>query len=401
MQSPASPPPVASQTFFDDIKEYVDFDDDDARVLADLLPILEPHFTKISEHFYERILAHPRAHDAITGGHAQVERLKHTLSAWMRSGLVGPHDETFYERRARIGRVHVQIALPQQYMVTAMNVMRVDYRAVLRDHFEDTGRFAEVCDAVDRLFDLELAIMLQTYRIDSEERLRRRERLATIGQLAASIGHDLRNPLGVIESSLFILRRRIRDNEAALRHIEKISKQVGRCDRIVTDLLDMARNSPPKWQPIDFDVLVGEALEASRVPSQIQIECVVDDALHFEADPGLLQQALVNLVTNSVRALADASSQGHIRISAAPIMDRVSIRIEDNGPGFDANVLPLAFEPLVSTRAKGIGLGLALVKSVAERHGGEANAGNRNEGGAVVELLLPKTPPLVQNKEEA
>src|SRR5690606_34526861 len=151
-------------TFFADIKQYIGFDERDSAVLRTLEPYLEGHFVRIAEHFYERILAHPRAHAAITGGTEQVERLKKTLVDWMASGLRGPHDEVFYERRARIGRIHVQIGLPQQYMVTAMNVMRIDYRDVLRVAVSDCDALIDACSAVDRLFDLELAVMFQTYQ---------------------------------------------------------------------------------------------------------------------------------------------------------------------------------------------------------------------------------------------
>jgi hypothetical protein len=117
-------------TYFDDIKSYVGFTDEDAARLRALLPDAEPHFPRISEHFYECIQRHPKAHAALSGP-AQIERLKGTLVEWMRSGLAGPQDEAFFERRCRIGRVHVRINLPQQYMFTAMNVMRLDFREVV------------------------------------------------------------------------------------------------------------------------------------------------------------------------------------------------------------------------------------------------------------------------------
>ena len=378
-------------TFLADIKAYVGFGDAEVEVLQSLLPVIEPHFGDIAEHFYACILGHPRAHAAITGGTQQVERLKGSLRAWMDFGLRGPHDESFYERRARIGRVHVQIGLPQHYMVTAINVMRLDYRQVLEDSLHgDWARFTAASRAIDKLFDIELAIMLQTYRIDSEERLRRRERLATIGQLAASIGHDLRNPLGVIESSLFIMRRRIQSDERALRHLDKIAKQVQTCDRIVTDLLDMARNNPPKLAPIDIEGAFQDALSAVPKPPGVTVHRHIDRSCQLVADPGLLQQALVNVLTNAVRAITD---EGTLELRAEPAgAGMVCLSISDDGPGFDPAVLPIAFEPLVSTRAKGVGLGLALVKSVAERHGGQASAENRAQGGACVKVLLPSEP---------
>lgn len=375
-------------TFFADIKQYIGFDERDSAVLRTLEPYLEGHFVRIAEHFYERILAHPRAHAAITGGTEQVERLKKTLVDWMASGLRGPHDEVFYERRARIGRIHVQIGLPQQYMVTAMNVMRIDYRDVLRVAVSDCDALIDACSAVDRLFDLELAVMFQTYQTDSAERLRRRERLATIGQLAASIGHDLRNPLGVIESSLFILRRRPQADERTTKHLDKIAKQVQTCDRIVNDLLDMARNNPPRLENVALRELALEAAEQANAPHAIDLRIDIPDDLHAVVDRGLLQQALINLVSNAVRALQP--NGGRIGVEARETEHAIEFSVVDDGPGFDLDVLPLAFEPLVTTRAKGIGLGLALVKSIVERHGGHVRAYNPDVGGARIDISLPR-----------
>jgi len=376
-----------SPTFFEDIKQYIGFSDRDSSLLQTLRPRLEPHFERIADHFYERILAHPKAHAAITGGDEQVARLKRTLVEWMRSGLAGPHDETFYERRSRIGRIHLQIALPQQYMVTAMNVMRLDYRGVLRDVLEARDPFIEACNAVDCLFDLELAIMFQTYQADFAERLRRRERLATIGQLAASIGHDLRNPLGVIESSLFILGRRPQDDPRVTKHLDRIAKQVQTCGRIVNDLLDMARNQPPRLQSVSLAKLVADVAEQVPVPASVSVAFDVPAHPHVVLDPGLTQQALVNVLSNAVRALQPAG--GRIQVWARIDDDCVEITVVDDGPGFDPSIMPLAFEPLVTTRAKGIGLGLALVKSIIERHGGHVRGSNVATGGARIDIVLP------------
>jgi signal transduction histidine kinase len=285
----------------------------------------------------------------------------------------------------------VQIALPQQYMVTAIDVMRIDYRDVLeRELAGDLRRFARASAAVDRLLDIELAIMLHTFRVDSEERLRRRERLATVGQIAASIGHDLRNPLGVIESSVYLLRKRATGDEAAMRHVEKIAKQVATCGAIVADLLDLAREQPLKIARIEVQSAYAEAVAAVTVPADVRVVYDVPAGLAFEADPGLLQRALVNVVQNAVGALE--GRDGTITMTARAEPERVVMSVSDNGPGFDPAVLSHVFEPLVTTRTKGTGLGLALVKGVLERHGGEALADNVEGGGARVTLVFPATP---------
>ncbi|RMG12906.1 MAG: PAS domain S-box protein, partial [Deltaproteobacteria bacterium] len=174
--------------FLRDLFDYVDFGEEDARRLAEFLPAARPHFRRIAEHFYAKILEHPSAHAAIRGGPEQVERLKGTLVDWMESGLSGPHDDAWLARRRRIGRVHVRIELPQEYMFSAMNVVRRDFKAVVAE----TGPRApaearRLEEALDKLFDLELAIMLDTYREASEEALLKKERLAAIGEVIETV----------------------------------------------------------------------------------------------------------------------------------------------------------------------------------------------------------------------
>src|SRR5262249_17947775 len=161
---------------------------------------------------------HAEARKALVGGESQVGQLKVTLKQWMDSLLTGPWDEAYYERRARIGRVHVRIALPQHYMFGAMDVVRQEMLAGIVPAFRGADAHT-VRGALDKILDLELAIMLHTYREDLIAQQAKHERLATFGQLVGSIGHELRNPLGVIESSLYILRGRIGEDERARKHV--------------------------------------------------------------------------------------------------------------------------------------------------------------------------------------
>src|SRR3954470_24117299 len=252
-----------SVTFFDNIKSYVGFTEDSSAALRELHPVAQPFFARIVDDFYARIDAHPDARAAITGGPAQIERLKQTLIRWLDTMLLGPQDQAYYEMRARIGRIHVGIALPQHFMFTAMDRIRVQLLDVVRANIAAAASAQRIATALNQILDLELAIMLETYREDLVQKNRDAERLATIGQFAASIGHELRNPLGVIDSSLFLRRQHLPAGCAAVpgvaKHLARIEREVLRASKTINDVLDLARDRPPQRQRTELRRLVDSA----------------------------------------------------------------------------------------------------------------------------------------------
>lgn len=381
-------------TLFQSLKTYVGFTDDSSAALRELHPVAQPFFARIVDDFYSAIEAHPDASAAITGGAAQIERLKQTLISWLDKMLLGPHDEAYYELRARIGRIHVRIALPQQYMFTAMDRIRVHLLDVVRANIADAAETQRVATALNQIIDLELAIMLETYREDLVEKNRSAERLATIGQFGASIGHELRNPLGVIESSLFLLRQYLTPEAATSRnvtkHLDRIANEVTRANKTINDILDLARNRPPHRKRTDVRTLIDGAVRASSLPAAIAVEIVTPAAgLAIEVDPDQMRQVLVNLLTNAAQAMPGG---GRVRVEWEPALDGgvTRLRVCDDGPGVPAEVRHRIFEALFTTRAKGSGLGLALCRRIMEAHGGTIDLEPRERGASFV-LDLPNT----------
>lgn len=391
-ESPRSGPDAAGRAVFEALGAYLEFTPEDARRLAAFAPRARRHFDRVVAHFYEKVNACPDAAAVITGGEAQVARLRQTMVEWLESGLSGPHDEGFHQRRRRTGDVHVRIGLPQHLIVAAMNVMRIDLcRAVEEEYPQHGAERSALFESLHRWLDLELGIMLDAYRAASEERFHRKARLAIVGQLAATIAHDLRNPLSVLDSSLYILRRHALPDERTTRHVKRMSEQLALCNAIISDLLEVARESTPRCDPIDVSALGAEVLDLVDAPESARVEIAVEPDLRLLGDRGLLRQALVNLVGNAVMALG--GRDGLVRLVARSDDDHVVVSVLDDGPGFPEEILPEVFEPLVTTRPKGTGLGLALVESVARRHGGVATARNRPEGGAQVTMNLPREGP--------
>jgi signal transduction histidine kinase len=376
------------ETVLAELKRYVDFGEADERALRALHAIASPSFPAIAAVFYDRILSHEEARKALVGGESQVGHLKVTLIAWMETLLTGPWDERYWEQRYRIGRKHVRIGLPQHYMFGAMNVIRSELARIAWARFHASDDELEaVRTALGKILDLELAIMLHTYRDDLLAQQARVERLATFGQLVGSIGHDLRNPLGVIETSVYILRGRAGQDERVAKHLDRISEQLGVANGIITNLLDMIRNRPLQSERVRMsEVLSGAAAVVKRPPGVALALEGLDAIPELHGDPVQLRQVFVNLLENAVYA---ASPEGAVAVRAGAADEVIEVHVEDSGPGVDAATLRRLFEPLITTKEKGIGLGLALVRRIAERHGGSVSYSARPEGGARFTVHLP------------
>jgi signal transduction histidine kinase len=380
-------------TFFENLKLYVGFDEHSSATLRELLPVAAPAFRAIIDDFYAAIEAHPGARAAITGGSAQIERLKQTLLAWIETLLRGPHDEAYYERRARIGRVHVRIALPQQYMFTAMDRIRVRLLDVVQTEIADRERARRTTVAVNQIIDLELAIMLETYREDMLEKNRASERLATIGQFAANLGHELRNPLSVVESSVYLVRQHM--GEAAARapsvakHLDRIAIEVQRANKTIADLLDLARNKAPRTRATNLRLLVESAAEAALLPAAVTFESRVPADLRASVDADQMRQVLVNVIVNACQALG---GRGHVWVDGEAMADGTArLRVRDDGPGVPGEDRRRIFDALYTTKAKGSGLGLALCRRIMEAHGGtiDLEPESATTKGASFVLTLP------------
>jgi two-component system, NtrC family, sensor histidine kinase HydH len=376
---------------FNELQDYVGFGETDRIILRALHPGLAPDFPEVSEIFYARILEFPTARAVLERGETSVGRLKHTLVAWMEGLFLGPWDEAYVERRARIGRVHVRIGLPQHYMFGGMNVLRRELSSrISRLLVPTSAEHAAGQTALSRILDLELTIMLQTYRQDLEAQKARTERLSTFGQVVASIGHELRNPLGVAESSVFLLEKRVGKDLKARKHLHRIGEQISVANGIVSALLDLVRDRPMDPRPFALAEVVASAVDLVPRPEGIAIEVGPLEGLRVLGDAAQLRQVFVNLVQNAVEACGDG---GRVIVEARSVDGKVEVTVQDDGHGLDPSVKARLFEPLITTKPKGVGLGLALVKRIAERHGGTIGHVTPPRGGACFVLTVPGAPP--------
>jgi signal transduction histidine kinase len=376
------------ETVLAELKRYVEFGEAEEVALRALHAAAAPRFEAVAGVFYDRILGHAEARQALEGGESQVGQLKVTLVAWMDRLLAGPWDEDYWLSRYRIGRVHVRIGLPQHYMFGAMNVVRGELGRIAFEAFRnDPARLDRARGALGKILDLELAIMLHTYRDDLLAQQARAERLATFGQLVGSIGHELRNPLGVIDSSVYILRTRAGEDPRVLKHVDRIAEQVVLANGIITNLLDMIRNRPLAREPVALARVLEQAAGSVRRPEAVALTLEgLEELPPIQGDPVQLRQVFANLIQNAVHA---ASPHGSVWVRGRTAEGSVAVVVEDSGPGVAPATRRRLFEPLITTKENGVGLGLALVKRIAERHGGSVEYADRPGGGARFTVVLP------------
>ena len=394
-----------AEAFFPEMLRYVGFDASDGAALRQLAPHAAPHLPAIGERFYQRLADHDDARRVLTDA-AQIDRLKGTLQHWMRGLLEGPWDHAYYEQRARIGRKHVEIALPQRYMFGAMDLIRLALVGVAHDAFADGDQRLAIVTALHKIIDVELAIMLETYaeatlgrvlqleRVAQEHevaaRTRRAERLASLGTMAAGLAHEIRNPLNSAHLQLALVDRRLSratpDLAGAQQAAALAGSEIVRLAALVDEFLDFARPQP--LRPIRADLRgVADAIVALVQPEAetagVTLALEPGDPVLTACDNEKMKQVLHNLVRNAIEATGRG---GAVRIRIHAVADAV-IEVEDDGPGFAADA-PV-FEPFFTTKEHGTGLGLSIVHRIVTDHGGTIDV-RRRPGATVFSVRLPQ-----------
>lgn len=220
------------------------------------------------------------------------------------------------------------------------------------------------------------------------------EKLAAVGQLSASIGHELRNPLGAVRNAHHYVTKRLKGTElgedARLNQFLGImDKELTVCSRIISDLLDFARERPLARSLCPLAPLVDDAISVVRLGRGVRIDNEVSVDLPTPSlDQDQLRQVLVNLIQNAAEAIPE-DRDGHVRITAEATGDTIVLRVIDNGAGISKENLRVILEPLFTTKSKGTGLGLAIVDGIIKRHGGALDVDSEAGAGTTFTIRIP------------
>jgi len=233
--------------------------------------------------------------------------------------------------------------------------------------------------------------------LELQDPVARLRKLATLGQMAASISHELRNPLGAALTALSCVRQRAEDLQDArsgsriLHYLDVAERELAVCARIISDVLDFARERPPELGPCPLRPLVDEVLDVVPAREGVRVVNGVPESLPVpRLDWELFRLILVNLVQNAIEAIPEGR-QGQVRVWAegghgAPWR----VRVTDDGPGIPGEVLPRIFEPLFTTKSRGTGLGLSIVHALVRKQGGTLTV--HSEVGQGTEFLIELPP---------
>jgi len=405
------------ETFFEEMKRYVEFTAEDAGLLQAAGPEMERFFPGMAEHFYQRISQHPDAAKVFTGGLQQVERLKQTLRVWARRVFSGTYDEDYAAERYKIGVRHVLIGLPERYMISAMGVIRIHLQEglteALRAHPErvDSTRLA-----LDKILNLDLNMMCESYFQESIRHLsdlnRRLERanleLAEMSRVKteflATTSHELRTPLNsILGFTRLILDGLCETREEERELLQDVLSSAEHLLSIVNDILDVAKIEAGKMrlnpEPVDLNAAIREAKAGVALQAANKRLTLIDETESVKlprviADFARAKQVLLNLLSNAVKF----TDKGWITLRARSHPERgyIEIELQDTGVGIPPEKQRLLFEKFRQidssfTRPQGgSGLGLAISRTLVEMMGGRIRLASAGVGcGTTVTFSLP------------
>jgi signal transduction histidine kinase len=371
---------------YQELQTYVNWKEEDAGLVAALGPLVEPFFPALVNDFYAEIQKHPDALKVITGGLEQIERLKGTLTIWLRDLFSGRYDRDYVSRRWRVGWRHVEIGLDQVYTNVALSRLRSGLMRATHEGWQgDLPTLRETVRAVNKLLDLDLAIIEDAYQAEYSERLQRSERLAAIGQVAGGVAHELRNPLNVVKTSVYYLLNARQPNPIkTAEHLQRIERQVTVADNVITALSNFAKLPIPALNPFAIDSCVREALEINPVPENIHVSFVCPP-LQVLADKDQIRIVLGNLIRNAREAMSEG---GRLSITAGLETEMVEVAIADTGPGITPENLSRIMEPLFSTKARGLGLGLSMARAILDKNKGSLKVASTPGKGSTFTVCL-------------
>ena len=351
--------------------------------------------------------------------HDLVWNLRNGVLAVTESGQIAVMNDVAYRifgltaRESDIGRPYTEVLkdLPDVMRIVAgaFEMSHLPNRAELR--VKRTNKvigytLSQVRDKSGRVTGATLFFKDLTRVEQLEERERLRDRLAALGEMAAAIAHEVKNPLAGIEVMAGLLKRQLLDNEDAQSILKDIIKEAKMANAIVVEVLDFVRPIRLQVEDIRLEEVLHDAVamaESHRDRGQIEVSISLPaDLPGIQGDPHQLRQIFTNLLTNAFEAM---NGTGQVNISGVVLpaeeevavgsdvkaVPMIQVAVSDSGPGVPAEVMDKMFSPFFTTKPQGSGLGLAIVRKIVDAHDGRIDVSAGPHGGARFRITLPVT----------
>jgi signal transduction histidine kinase len=395
MPDPVVPPaptePTRGEIDLELRRRYLRLEAEDCRLLADLREPITQNADDLVEAFYRHLFRFEPVRHLLTDP-ATIERLRLIQRDYLVSLAAGPLREGYLADRQRVGGTHERIGLHPQWFLGAYGVYLDHLAPIVMHHFApDAKRACRAMGALTKMMILDAQIVLDAYfHTRQQKALERSEQLAAVGELAASIAHEVRNPLAGMKGAMEVLLRSLAVNERQREVMDEVVAQIVRLENLVRDLLTFARPQMLNRQPVQVHALLERALRLLYDEAALrEIEVVQDfapEAGTVLGDAQQLEQVFLNLIHNAVQAMDDG---GTLSLTTRAERGRVTITFQDSGRGIPASVLPNIFQPFFTTKHRGSGLGLSIVRKILEAHGAEIWVDSEAGKGTTATVILP------------
>lgn len=313
---------------------------------------------------------------------------KRQLESLKETGCYGPYEKEYIHRDGHLVPVRLQGLL-----------LKKAGEIFIWSSVEDITERKRTEVELDKYrYQLEELVEQRTQALlDAQDELVRKERLATLGQLTATVSHELRNPLGAMRPSIYMLKKYSdKNNEHINKALDVVDRNISRCDHIIDELLDFTRITVLDLVVTQLDEWLESVIDEQSIAEGIQVEKDFSlDGVELAVDTDRLRRAVINVIENACHAMLDdnhnVKDKENSRLSIRTLRDhnRIEIIITDTGEGIATALLTRIFEPLYSTKGFGVGLGMPTVKQIMQQHGGDINVESEEDKGTTVTLWLP------------
>jgi signal transduction histidine kinase len=372
-------------------KQFGRLTDADCALLKELREVFSKHSEEVVDRFYAHLFEFDEMRPLLDG-QGSLERLKDYQRDYLLSLSSGEYDEAYARDRLRIGRQHSKIGLDPEWYLGTYGLYLDLLLPLIHERFgEDVRGAVRASAALTKLMILDMQLVLDAYYgIRQKQAIEKTEQLAAVGELAASIAHEVRNPLAGMKGALEVLSKDLEPSNQEI--VDELLAQIERLEHLVRDLLTYARPRALVRRTFDSHELLDRLLRLYKDQcdaQQVTVQRVyAPGTRRLNADPRQMEQVFLNLIHNALQAMLEG---GTLTVITGTTAGGIGITFEDTGKGIPPTDLPKVHQPFFTTKHRGSGLGLPIVKKIVEAHGGWFRLASKAGDGTSATVVIPSS----------